>query len=61
LPGRLVIVGDRAVIAERARMRGLAFRFRLRRPRLGPAVSLLSIATGAPVVAGRLDPPTGAT
>ncbi len=54
--GHLVIVGDRAVIAERARARGLAFDVPDYRNRASaPPVSLLSIAAGAPVTAGRLD------
>ena len=56
-PGRLVIVGDRAVIAERAKLRGLAFDVPAYRDRASaPPVSLLSIAAAAPVTPGRLDP-----
>jgi 4-hydroxythreonine-4-phosphate dehydrogenase len=55
--GRLVIVGDRAVIAERARLRGFAFDVPDYRGRASaPPVSLLSMAAGAPVAPGRLDP-----
>jgi 4-hydroxythreonine-4-phosphate dehydrogenase len=55
--GRLVIVGDREVIAERARRRGIAFEVpdypgRAAAPRL----SLLSIPVARPVVPGTLDP-----
>jgi 4-hydroxythreonine-4-phosphate dehydrogenase len=55
--GRVVIVGDRAVLTERARARGLAFDVPAYRDRASaPAVSLLSITAGAPVTPGRLDP-----
>ncbi len=55
--GRLVILGDRAVISARARERGLAFEVpdypgRDRAPRL----SLLAVPAAVPVAAGRLDP-----
>ena len=55
--GRIVIVGDRAVIAQRARQRGIAFDVpdypgRERAPRL----SVLSLPVAAPVLAGKLDP-----
>ncbi len=54
--GRVVIVGDRAVISERARARGLAFDVPAYRDRASaPRISLLPIATGAPVTPGRLD------
>jgi 4-hydroxythreonine-4-phosphate dehydrogenase len=54
--GRVVIVGDRAVIAERARARGLAFDIPDYRGREGaPAVSMLSIPAAKPVTAGKLD------
>jgi len=59
-PGRLVIVGDREVIAERSRLRGLAFDVPDYPGRdAAPAVSMLSIAAPAPVVAGRLDAANG--
>jgi 4-hydroxythreonine-4-phosphate dehydrogenase len=56
LPGRIVFLGDREVIAERARLRGLD-------PTLAhypgrdraPAASLVHIPVAEPVVAGRLD------
>jgi len=55
--GRVVILGDRGVITERAKARGLAFDVPAYRDRASaPAVSLLSIAAGAPVTPGRLDP-----
>jgi 4-hydroxythreonine-4-phosphate dehydrogenase len=54
--GRVVIVGDRAVIAGRARTRGLAFDIPDYRGREGaPAVSMLSIPVAKPVTAGKLD------
>jgi 4-hydroxythreonine-4-phosphate dehydrogenase len=54
--GRLVIVGDRDVIAARARARGLAFEVPDYRGRAGaPAVSMLSIPAAKPVAAGKLD------
>jgi len=51
-----VIIGDRSVIAERARMRSLAFEA----PEYGgrdsaPAVSVLPVAVAKPVTPGRLD------
>jgi 4-hydroxythreonine-4-phosphate dehydrogenase len=56
-PGRLVILGDREVLAARARRRGIAFDLadydatdRAQR------VSLLPIPVAGPVTAGRLDP-----
>jgi 4-hydroxythreonine-4-phosphate dehydrogenase len=59
-PGRLVIVGDRAVIAERARLRGLAFSVPDYAGRASaPSVSMLSIPAAVPVVAGRLDAANG--
>jgi len=53
--GRLVILGDREVIAARARARGMAFDVP-DYPGPAPPVSLLSIPVAKPVVAGRLDP-----
>ena len=55
-PGRIVVIGDARVIAERARGRALAhdipdYTSRDDAPRL----SVLSIPAAAPVVAGRLD------
>jgi 4-hydroxythreonine-4-phosphate dehydrogenase len=56
-PGRLVMLGDRGVLSERARERGLAFDVPAYRDRASaPRVSLLSVAAGAPVTAGQLDP-----
>jgi 4-hydroxythreonine-4-phosphate dehydrogenase len=59
-PGRLVILGDRGVIRERARARGISFDI----PEYvdaarAPAVSILPIAAAAPVRAGHLDPANG--
>ena len=59
-PGRLVILGDAAVIAQRARQRGLRWdvpAYAGRDP--APAVSILSMAAPAPVQAGRLDAANG--
>ena len=55
--GRLVILGDRDVLAARARSRGLAFDVP-EYPGAGnaPRVSLVSIPVAKPVTAGRLDP-----
>ena len=56
-PGRLVIVGDPDVIAQRARMRRIAFDVSEYRDRdSAPGVCILPVAASAPVVAGRLDP-----
>lgn len=56
LPGRIVIVGDRGVIEERARLRGIAFAVPEYAGREGaPRLSLLSVPVRAPVTAGRLD------
>jgi 4-hydroxythreonine-4-phosphate dehydrogenase len=55
-PGRLVIVGDRRVIAARARMRDIAFDVPAYRARdAAPALSVLDVPVRADVVAGRLD------
>jgi len=55
-PGRLVILGDRAVIAERARARGLAFEVPDYAGReRSAAVSLLGVPVARPVTPGRLD------
>jgi 4-hydroxythreonine-4-phosphate dehydrogenase len=55
-PGRIVILGDRAVIAERAAMRGLPFDVPDYAARdSAPRVSLRSIPCDRPVVPGRLD------
>ncbi len=54
--GRVVIVGDPAVIAERARMRAIPFDVPEYRDRASaPAVSVLPVRTAVPVTAGRLD------
>ncbi len=58
--GRLVIVGDREVIAARAAMRGLGFDPPEYAGRdSAPALSMLHLATRAPVVPGRLDAANG--
>ena len=55
--GRVVILGDRAVLSERARARGLAFEVPDYPGReSAPRVSLLAIPTAAPVAPGRLEP-----
>lgn len=59
-PGRLVMIGDAAVIAGRAKARGI----RLDAPgytsrAVAPAVSILHIPAAAPVRAGRLDSANG--
>ncbi|MEP7068414.1 MAG: 4-hydroxythreonine-4-phosphate dehydrogenase PdxA [Usitatibacter sp.] len=57
LPGRVVIVGDPEVIAERARMRGIAFDIpEYRDPQGAPALSILAVPVAARVAPGRLDP-----
>ena len=58
--GRLVIAGDRNVIAARAKARGIAFDVPDYPGRdQAPEVSLLDEAAPAPVVAGRLDAANG--
>ena len=55
--GRLVILGDREVLAARARGRGLPFDIpEYPGADAAPRVSLLSIPVAKPVTAGRLDP-----
>ncbi len=55
--GRIVILGDREVLASRARSRGIAFDVPDYPGAEGaPRISLLSIPVAAPVIAGRLDP-----
>jgi 4-hydroxythreonine-4-phosphate dehydrogenase len=56
---RLVFVGDRAVIAARARSRSLAFDLPDYAPGSPAPASLLHLAAPAPVTAGRLDPANG--
>ena len=59
-PGRLVIAGDREVIASRAAARGLPFEIPEYPGRdAAPAVSLLHVQAPAPVVAGQLDARNG--
>ena len=59
-PARLVVVGDRDVIAARARARGLDVRLPEYRDRASaPSISLIHLPTAAPVRAGRLDPANG--
>ncbi|HEX3098975.1 MAG TPA: 4-hydroxythreonine-4-phosphate dehydrogenase PdxA [Usitatibacter sp.] len=54
--GRVVILGDRRVIEERARIRGISVDLPDYPGRdAAPAFSLLSIPVGTPVTAGRLD------
>lgn len=58
--GRLVLVGDRSLIRERARLRGIAFDVPdYPGPVQAPRVSLLHIPVAAPATAGRLDPANG--
>lgn len=56
---RLVFIGDREVIAGRARQRGIAFDLPDYEPGSTEPASLLCLATLAPVTAGRLDPANG--
>ena len=59
-PGRLVLVGDAAVIRDRARLRGLAWDVPAYAGReSAPRLSVLSIPAPHPVRAGRLDPANG--
>ena len=56
-PGRIVILGDREVIAARARMRALPFDIPEYRDRdSAPRFSILPIPVAEEVVAGRLSP-----
>ena len=58
--GRLVLVGDPHVIADRARSRGIAWNVPEYAGRASaPPVSILPIPAPAPVQAGRLDPANG--
>jgi 4-hydroxythreonine-4-phosphate dehydrogenase len=59
LPARLVVVGDRSVIAARARSRNLTFDFPDWRPDGDAPLSVIDVAAPAPVEAGRLDPANG--
>jgi 4-hydroxythreonine-4-phosphate dehydrogenase len=55
-PGRLVIVGDSRVIAQRAHARGIPFDVAAYRGRdSAPGISALDIPVRAPVTPGRLD------
>ncbi|HUP30510.1 MAG TPA: 4-hydroxythreonine-4-phosphate dehydrogenase PdxA [Usitatibacter sp.] len=59
-PGRVVAIGDRRVMAERARARGVPADwpdYRGRNP--GSAFSIIDIAAPAPVIAGKLDAANG--
>jgi 4-hydroxythreonine-4-phosphate dehydrogenase len=59
-PGRLVIIGDPEVIAERAAARGTTFEVPPYASRAAaPAVSMIAVRAEAPVVAGRLDAANG--
>ena len=56
-PGRVVILGDREVVAARARSRGIAFDVPEYPGReAAPPISMLSMPAPQPVTAGRLDP-----
>jgi len=55
-PGRLVFLGDRTVLAERARARGLELDLPDYVDRSSaPAASILHLPAAVPVIAGRLD------
>ncbi|HEX4943817.1 MAG TPA: 4-hydroxythreonine-4-phosphate dehydrogenase PdxA [Usitatibacteraceae bacterium] len=56
---RIVFVGDRGVIADRASRRGLAFHVPDYFAGATAPVSLLHVAAPAPVESGRLDPANG--
>ena len=56
---RLVFIGDRGVIADRARRRGLAFDLPDYSPGSTAAASVLHLAAPARVTAGLLDPANG--
>jgi 4-hydroxythreonine-4-phosphate dehydrogenase len=56
---RLVYLGDRRVIADRAARRGLAFDLPDYAPGSTAPHSILHLAAPAPVTAGRLDPANG--
>ena len=59
-PGRIVILGDPAVLRERARARGVAFDVPdYAGPERAPALSVLPIPAPAKVQPGRLDPANG--
>ena len=59
LPGRVVILGDREVIAGRARQRGLAFDPPAYSAGTTAPLSMLHVPVATPVVAGRLDAGNG--
>ncbi len=56
---RLVFIGDRGVIAGRARLRGLVLDLPDYTPSASAPRSLLHVPAPAPVVPGRLDPANG--
>jgi 4-hydroxythreonine-4-phosphate dehydrogenase len=56
---RIVFVGDREVIAARARGRGLPFALPDYAPGAAAPAAMLHIPVAAPVTAGRLDPANG--
>jgi 4-hydroxythreonine-4-phosphate dehydrogenase len=59
-PARLVIVGDAAVLHDRARLRGLPWDVPAYTGRdSAPAISVLSVPAAVPVRAGRLDAGNG--
>jgi 4-hydroxythreonine-4-phosphate dehydrogenase len=58
-PARLVFLGDRRVMAERAARRGLAFDVPDYAPGSAAPRSVLHVPAPAPVTAGRLDPANG--
>jgi 4-hydroxythreonine-4-phosphate dehydrogenase len=56
---RLVIIGDRGVIAARGLQRGLHLALPDYQPGTDARASILHVAAAAPVTAGRLDPANG--
>ena len=58
-PGRLVILGDRGVIASRAAMRSVPFDVPAYSSSMPAPVSILHCPTAVPVQAGRLDAANG--
>jgi 4-hydroxythreonine-4-phosphate dehydrogenase len=55
----LVFVGDREVLAQRARQRGVAFDLPVYAGNTSPTASMLHVPVAAPVRAGTLDPANG--